>query len=105
MLPVLIAQTDADPSGSIIGLVLPLVLLVGIFWVLFILPQRRRMKTMDQMRNSLEVGDEVRTVGGIIGYIRRIDDDIVTVDVGSGNEIRFASRAIADKITQPDPVD
>ncbi|NNC74478.1 MAG: preprotein translocase subunit YajC [Acidimicrobiia bacterium] len=103
MLPLIIAQSDTGSSGNILSLVLPLVLLGGIFWVLFILPQRRRMKAVDAMRSSLEVGDEVRTVGGIIGTIQRMDDDEVTLDVGGGTTLRFASRAVADKTSPPEP--
>lgn len=103
VLPLIIAQSDTGSSGNILSLVLPLVLLGGIFWVLFILPQRRRMKAVDAMRSSLEVGDEVRTVGGIIGTIQRMDDDEVTLDVGGGTTLRFASRAVADKTSPPEP--
>ena len=102
MLSVIIAQSDT--SGNLLGLLLPLLLLGGIFWVLFILPQRRRVKALDAMRSSLEVGDEVRTVGGIIGVIKHMNDDEVTLDVG-GSTIRFTSRAVADKTTPPDPTE
>jgi preprotein translocase subunit YajC len=87
-----------DGGGSILGLLLPALILGGIFYFVFVVPQRRRMRSIEQMRESVEVGDEIRTVGGIYGTVRSMDDESMTVDVGGGTVIRFSRRAIAGKV-------
>lgn len=97
----LLLATDAasdEASGSWLALLLPLVIFGGLFYVALILPQRRRQKQMQQLRDSVEVGDEVRTIGGILGKVTRLDGDEVTVDVGGGTKLRLTVRAIAEKL-------
>ena len=59
------------PSGqeylAIIGQFAPLVILIVVFYFLLIRPQRKRDKAEREMRNSIEVGDEISTIGGFIG--------------------------------------
>ncbi|MBW2471595.1 MAG: preprotein translocase subunit YajC [Deltaproteobacteria bacterium] len=81
---------------------LPLILLGGLFYVLLILPQRRRQKKMEQMRAGIDVGDEVRTIGGIIGTVVSDDGEIVTLDIG-GQRLRVVKRAIAGKTEADQP--
>lgn len=94
----LATEAAEEPSSSILGLVLPLVVLGGLFYFMIVMPQRRRMKAADALRNSVEVGDEVRTIGGMYGRVVAIDDSDVTLDIGSGTKIRFVKKAIADKV-------
>jgi len=98
----LIAQEagDGDGSSPLLGL-LPLVLIGAAFYFFMIRPQRRRQRNTQQLRDSLDVGDEVRTVGGIYGRIRSLDDHDVVLDVGGGNTLRFARRAIAETVGDP----
>ena len=92
---VIVAQESTD-GGNALGFLLPLVILGGLFYVLLILPQRRRQKKMEQMRAGIGIGDEVRTIGGIIGTVVDEDDEVVTIDIG-GQRMRVIKRAIAGK--------
>jgi preprotein translocase subunit YajC len=74
---------------------IPLIALVG--WFLIVRPQRNARKKATELAGSLEVGDEVVTVGGLFGYIVTIDDREVDLDVAEGVTLRFARRAIAGK--------
>jgi preprotein translocase subunit YajC len=74
---------------------IPLIALVG--WFLIVRPQRNARKKASELASSLEVGDEVVTVGGLFGYIVTIDDREVDLDVAEGVTLRFARRAIAGK--------
>ena len=65
---------ESEPSGSVLTLVLPLLVLGGLFYFMIVMPQRRRVKAADAMRNSVDVGDEVRTIGGMYGRVIAIDD-------------------------------
>ena len=98
----IIAQEATDGGGSAIGFLLPLVILGGLFYVLLILPQRRRQKKMEQMRSDIEVGDEIRTIGGIIGTVVNDADDIFTIDIGGGQHMRVVKRAVAGKVEDED---
>jgi preprotein translocase subunit YajC len=53
---------------------------------------------MEAVRNSVEVGSEVRTVGGIFGTVVVADDEIIVLDTGEGSRLRIARRAIAETI-------
>jgi preprotein translocase subunit YajC len=96
----LLATDEAadNATGSLLGLVLPLVIFGGLFYVALILPQRRRQKQMQNLRSSVEVGDQVRTIGGILGRVTSIDGDEATIDVGGGTKLSVTVRAIAEKL-------
>lgn len=64
------------------GLIVPISFLV-IFYFLVIRPQQKREKQIMEMRNSLSVGDEILTVGGIYGKIVKLKEDTITIEVGS----------------------
>lgn len=94
----IVAQEASDGAGSALGFLFPLLILGGLFYVLLILPQRRRAKKMEQLRSEIEVGDEVRTIGGIFGTVVDEDDETYTVDIG-GQTMRVLKRAVAERIT------
>ena len=94
----------ATGTNSIASLVFPMILIGGLFYLLLIRPQRTRMRQMEDLRQSIDIGDEVRTVGGIYGTVTGIDDDVMILDVGGGTSLRVARRAVADKLNQ-DPGD
>ena len=72
------------PSGqqylAAIGQFAPLVVLIILFYFLMIRPQRKRDKAEREMRNSIEVGDEISTIGGFIGRVVNIKDDVLIIE-------------------------
>lgn len=56
---------------------------LAIFYFLIIRPQQKKEKKVKEMRNSLKVGDDVSTIGGIHGRILTVKEDIVVIEVGS----------------------
>ena len=96
----LLLATDetTDSEGSLLGLLLPLIIFGGLFYVALILPQRRRQKQMQTLRDSVAVGDQVRTIGGILGRVTRLEDEEASIDVGGGTTLNVTVRAIAEKI-------
>ena len=72
------------PSGeqylAMIGQFAPLVILIVVFYFLLIRPQRKRDKAEREMRNSIEVGDEISTIGGFIGRVVNIKDDVLIIE-------------------------
>ncbi len=60
----------------------PLVLMFGLMYVILILPQRKREKKTREMLNALKVGDNVTTIGGVMGRVVNIKDDEITIESG-----------------------
>ena len=75
------------PSGeqylTMIGQFAPLVILIVLFYFLLIRPQRKRDKAERDMRNSIEVGDEISTIGGFIGRVVSIKDDVLVIETSN----------------------
>lgn len=61
----------------------PLVVLIVLFYLLLIRPQRKRDKAEREMRNSIEVGDEISTIGGFIGRVVNIKDDVLIIETSN----------------------
>ncbi|MBQ5440711.1 MAG: preprotein translocase subunit YajC [Firmicutes bacterium] len=62
---------------------LPLVILIAVMYFLMIRPQRKKDKAINEMRRSLTVGDEIVTIGGIVGKIVKTKDETIVIQVGS----------------------
>ena len=75
-------EPAANPLGSFLPLIM-LVLLVVVFYFLVIRPQKKQEKKDSDMRNSLETGDEIITIGGIVGTVVLIRDDKVMIETGN----------------------
>lgn len=69
--------------GAIIAQFLPFVVLIVAFYFFLIRPQRKRDKQERDMRNSIEVGDEISTIGGFIGRVVSIKDDVLVIESSS----------------------
>lgn len=79
-----------------------LVLIVLVFYVLILRPQRRRQQRSAQVQGAIMPGQQVRTTAGIYGTVVSADDQDVVVQIAPGVEIRMMRRAIMDVI--PDDV-
>lgn len=66
----------------------PLLLLIVIMYFLLIRPQRKREKSVNEMRKNLQVGDEIITIGGICGKIVKTKDETIVVQVGA-DKVKF----------------
>ncbi|MGD2060365.1 MAG: preprotein translocase subunit YajC [Acidimicrobiia bacterium] len=86
-----------EGTGSALPSLLFLALMVGVFYFLIIRPQRKRSQQQKQLAESLEIGAEVRTIGGIHGVVTSITDDSVVLKVEDG-QIRVAKRAIGARV-------
>jgi preprotein translocase subunit YajC len=95
------ASVLAQQSGNVTFLI-SLALMVAIFYFLLIRPQQKRARQQRELVGSLAVGDEVVTIGGMFGTIQAMDDESVTLDVGSGTRVRFLKQAVARKFVQED---
>jgi len=86
-----------EATGSALPSLLFLGLMVGVFYFLIIRPQRRRSQQQKDLAQSLQVGDEVRTIGGIHGRVLSVDEDSAVLQVEDG-QIRVTKRAIGVRV-------
>ena len=90
------------PSSPAFSLVL-MVLLIAMIYFMMIRPQKKKEKADKEMRDSLRVGDEVITIGGIVGKVEKINEKSVIVSTSAGkNKIEFLKSAIAS-VSAKDP--
>lgn len=93
------APPDAAQPGIFSSLI-PIILIVAVFYFLIIRPQKKREKETQIMRKELEVGNDVVTIGGIIGTIVSIKNDTVVIETsGDRSKIRVYLWAIQQNIT------
>ena len=80
--------------------VIMLALMFGLLYFIMIRPERKKKKEAEQMRDALKVGDEVTTIGGVVGEVCHIKDDNVVIEVGADRvRIEFKKWAISSNDT------
>ncbi len=96
MLQILLtADTAVNPAMSGISTIVMLVAMLAIFYFFMYRPQKKQEKETNDMRNGLTVGDEITTIGGIIGKIISIKDETVVIETsGERTKIRILKSAI-----------
>ena len=97
------AATDAA-AGAGTGLlgspIIMIVLMLGVFYFLMIRPENKKKKQVEEMRSNLKVGDEITTIGGIIGTIVNIKDDNIVIEVGADRvRLEFSKWAVSTNNT------
>lgn len=99
----LIPMAEAAATSSTTQILVtfaPLVLIIVFFYFFIIRPQRNQEKKDKQMRDSLEIGDEVVTNGGIVGIVFQVKEDTVVIETGGDrSKIRVKKWAIAQNLT------
>ena len=86
-----------------IGAFLPLILIFGVFYILLIRPQQKKVKLHREMLNNLRRGDKIITSGGIIGTVNKVSDNReLQVQVSENVEIKIAPGMVADLYTSPE---
>ena len=96
MFNLVFAQGGTTDAGSYTSLIF-LAVMIGVFWLFLIRPQRQRMKRQQELSESIAIGDEVRTLGGIHGRVVELGDDSVVLEVEQGR-LRVARRAIGARV-------
>jgi preprotein translocase subunit YajC len=106
-----LAQTVV-PSGSATGQpqgflqqllgtpIVPIALMFGGFWFLFIAPQRKKQKEHEKMLAALQSGDEIISTGGIYGVITNVKDDRFVVRIADNAKVELGKSFIATVVKQ-----
>ncbi|MDE5556513.1 MAG: preprotein translocase subunit YajC [Ruminococcus sp.] len=97
------AQTE---TGSVFWtLVFPLIIMFALLYFLVIRPQKKRDSELKSMQESLEVGDEIVTGGGIVGIVVSTGDDTVVIETGGArHKLRIKTWAITENVTAQERV-
>jgi preprotein translocase subunit YajC len=83
-----------------VGYLIVIIALFGLMWLLLVRPQRRRQLEQLRMQDSLHVGDEVVTAGGLRGHVRRLEGEVLRVEIAPGVEVRIDRRAVAGVVPE-----
>ncbi len=86
---------DAGGVGGTLELILPLLLMFGIFYFLLIRPQQKKAKEHKTMVGALGKGDEIITNGGLLAKITDVDDNFLTCKISDNVEVKIQRHAIS----------
>ncbi len=96
-----LSSMDANTMSNI-SMIAMLVIMFAVMYFLLYRPQKKQQKKDAEMRNSLEIGDEVTTIGGIVGRVIALKEDTFVLETGSDRtKIRFR-RAAVQAVTKLD---
>lgn len=91
----LLAQEAPVAAGGSLGMLVPMILIMVMFYFVMIRPQRKAQKAQEEMRKNLRVGDKVVTIGGIHGIVSGLTDKTVSVKVADSLSIKFDRSAVS----------
>ena len=88
---------EAAGTVGLVGSMLPFLLVLVVMYFLMIRPQKKKDKQMQEMRSSIEIGDTVTTIGGIVGIVVSMKEDTIVIETGTNNtKIRFKRYAVSE---------
>lgn len=94
----LIMDQAGDPArgqGSLFTALLPFILVFVIFYLLIIMPQRKRQKRHQEMVGQLKPGDKIVTTGGIYGTVMGVQQDRIELKIASNVKVDITKNAVA----------
>ena len=89
------AAGSASTSSSLVGSLLPFLLIIVIFYLFLIRPQNKKQKETQKMLDALKKGDKVITIGGIHGTVSSVKENTVIVKVDDDCKLEFNRTAIS----------
>jgi preprotein translocase subunit YajC len=101
----LIALTTTGGTGtdlaSLLSMIVPLALMFGLMYLLLIRPQRKKEKKLKEQINAMIVGDNVVTIGGVVGRVVNIKDDEVTISTSVANTLITFKKSAVNTVIKP----
>ncbi len=96
------ATETTNPLAAMGGwtTILMIVLMLGVFYFMLIRPENKRKKEAEQLRSSLKVGDEIVTIGGIVGTVVSVKEDRFVIETGADQvRVELAKWALSSNET------
>jgi preprotein translocase subunit YajC len=99
------AAPGVPGAGDMIGFIVPMIAIMGVFYFFMIRPQQQKAKEHQKMLGQVTRGDTIVTNGGLIGkVIRVVDDHELLVEVGENVRVRVLRMGVADVRTKGEPM-
>ena len=90
---------DVSAGGSLYPFVFMIIMLVVLYFIM-IRPQRKKEKADAEMRKNVQVGDEIETIGGIVGIITKVEENTVVIETSSDRcKMRIKKWAISQNVS------
>lgn len=93
--------TPATGVEAIAGLVVPLVLMFGLMYLFLIRPQKKKEKKLRDQISAMIVGDNIVTIGGVVGRIVNLKDDEVTISTSVANTLITFKKSAINTVVKP----
>ncbi|MFT7680299.1 MAG: preprotein translocase subunit YajC [Planctomycetota bacterium] len=93
-------EEGTTPPAEAPSMVIPFLVIGGLFWLLLIAPERKRKKAREALLDALGKNDEVMTTGGFYGTVTKVEEQVVTLRIADGVHVRVARGSIQDKLNQ-----
>ena len=96
----LTASEGATTGGGMGSTIIMIVAMIAIFYFLLIRPENKKKKQAAEQRSNLKVGDDIVTIGGIMGTVCAVKDDTFVIETGADRvRIEFAKWALSTNNT------
>ena len=94
------ATEPAAPAGGLMSPIIMVVAMLAIMYFLMIRPENKRKKEAEQLRSDVKVGDEITTIGGIVGTVVNVKEDKFVIETGADQvRIELAKWALSSNET------
>ena len=90
--------SSGSSAGAGSSSLLMICLMIAVFYFFFIRPENKKKKKTEEMRGSLSIGDEITTIGGIVGKIVQVTEDTITFETGE-DRVRIQTKKWAVSTT------
>ena len=92
------ASADGSASGGSYSMIIMIVVMIAIFYFFLIRPENKKKKQAEELRSSLTIGDQITTIGGMIGRIVMVKSDSIVFETSEDRvRIEIAKWAISTK--------
>ena len=104
-MPLFYTAAGTDAAGGALGMgsmLIPLIIMVALMYFLMIRPENKRKKEAENMRNNLKKGDQITTIGGIVGKIVHVTDDNIVIETSDDRvRMELAKWAVSTNNSNP----
>ena len=95
-----LSANNTSQSSGMLSMLIMFVIIIVFFYFLMIRPQKKKDKEQKEMRESIQIGDEIMTIGGIVGIVVKKTEDTVVIETGGDrSKLRIKEWAIQENIT------
>ncbi len=95
LIPTAYAAGGAAQQPSVLAQIVPLILIIAVFYVFLILPQQKQKKKHKEFIESLKRGDKIITTSGIYGTIVKVGERDFTIEIADGVQIKITKNSVA----------